>query len=84
MQVDENLLKAHFPLPHVLKEMFSLYELLFSLRFVEVEKTSPEFSVWHEDVRQFDCFDAASNEKLGSFYLDLHPRDGVFFPSFFP
>lgn len=40
------------------------------LRFEEIA----EVEVWHSDVRAFSVFDLSSSERLGYFYLDLHPR----------
>lgn len=40
------------------------------LRFEEIA----DVEVWHSDVRAFSVFDLSSNELLGYFYLDIHPR----------
>eukprot|EP00833_Pecoramyces_ruminatium_P000651 jgi/Orpsp1_1/1174683/evm.model.c7180000050955.1 len=65
-------ISEYFPIDYVTEEILSLYEEIFSLKFSEVE--NPE--VWAEDVRQFMVYDKTTDEFLGSFYLDLYPRDG--------
>ena len=40
------------------------------LKFKEVAKTT----VWHPEVKQFAVTDAETGERMGYFYLDLHPR----------
>jgi Zn-dependent oligopeptidase len=32
--------------------------------------------VWHDDVQQWSVHDRDTRAFLGTFYLDLHPRDG--------
>jgi len=65
-------ISEYFPIDYVTEEILSLYEEIFSLTFEEVETPV----VWHEDVRQFKVFDKKTEDFLGSFYLDLYPRDG--------
>lgn len=69
-EVDSFAVAEYFPLDATLDGMFALYQRLFGVRFVEV----PEPCAWHEDVRLFNVQDADSDEHLGAFYLDLHPR----------
>jgi thimet oligopeptidase len=71
-EVDEDAIKAYFPMDEVLGAMLRLYETLFGLRFVR-NSTLP---VWHEDVAAYSALEAESGDCLGYFYMDLHPRDG--------
>jgi hypothetical protein len=40
------------------------------LKFKEVAKPT----VWHPEVQQYAVTDAETGERMGYFYLDLHPR----------
>ena len=48
--------------------------MLLSLKFEEMK----EFSTYHEELRLFKVTDAKTNETVGYFYTDLHPRDGKY------
>lgn len=76
--VDENKIKEYFPMDATIKGMFSIFERLFSLKFVSVPQQ--EKSVWHPDVHQFAVFttDKGYDHFLGWIYLDLHPRDNKY------
>ena len=67
--LDEDALRAYFPLPRVQAGMFELAGDLFGVRFREVE--APER--WHPDVR---CYEVVDEEgvHLGTFYTDWYPR----------
>lgn len=73
-QIDSEKISEFFPLEHVVPATLEIYQELFGVRF---EKT-PNPHVWHPDVTQYSVFDADSNDFIGHFYLDLHPRDGKF------
>ncbi|MEP6699154.1 MAG: M3 family metallopeptidase [Verrucomicrobiota bacterium] len=72
--VDKEALRAFFPLPKVLEGMFEVYQSIFGLQF---EKIDAPFK-WIEDLQLYVVNDAATNEPLGLFYLDLFPREGKF------
>ncbi|RKP26779.1 soluble angiotensin II-binding protein-like protein [Syncephalis pseudoplumigaleata] len=72
--VNDELVKEYFSMPSVTAGMLRIYETVLGLKFKEIEKPP----VWHSDVRMFEVTDAASNEVIGHFYLDLHPRDGKY------
>ncbi len=69
-ELDEDALRAYFPLPRVQAGMFQLAGDLFGVRFHEVE--APER--WHPDVR---CYQVVDEEgvQLGTFYTDWYPRN---------
>ena len=73
-QLDEREVKKYFEQNAVLQGLFAITQKVLGLKYEEVE--SP--SVWHPDVRMFRCFDAASGNLLGRFYLDLYPRENKY------
>lgn len=84
---DDEELRPYFAIDRVLDGMFRLTEELFGIRiserktvFVPLGETASaddadSVEVWHPEVRFFDLFDAKSDEHLGSFYADWHPRE---------
>lgn len=69
--VDQEALKAYFPLPRVLAGTQKLIERLFDVRLIEREAVS----TWHPDVLFYDVLDA-SGEVVAGVYLDLFARAG--------
>ncbi|GMH96387.1 hypothetical protein TrST_g14026 [Triparma strigata] len=72
--VDHEKIRQYFPLDHVVAVTMEIYQELLSLVFTEVE----EFDRWHPDVRLFRVTDKTTSERVGFFYLDLHPREGKY------
>lgn len=72
--VDSLEIKKYFPLNQILPRMFALFEKLFSL---QIEENKGEFPTWHKEVRHYLVKDR-SGDFIGSFYLDLHPREGKY------
>lgn len=73
---DEETLRPYFPINRVISGMFEIAQQIFGLRIEEQDtnlETTPE--VWHPEVKFYDLFDINSNEHLGSFYADWHPRE---------
>eukprot|EP01116_Phalansterium_solitarium_P020301 TRINITY_DN5937_c0_g1_i1.p1 TRINITY_DN5937_c0_g1~~TRINITY_DN5937_c0_g1_i1.p1 ORF type:complete len:776 (+),score=281.64 TRINITY_DN5937_c0_g1_i1:314-2329(+) len=75
-QVNHELIKEYFPLERALGGMLDVYQEVLGLVFKQMP--TEQIHVWHPDVTMFEVFDAESNEFLGHFYLDLHPRDGKY------
>ncbi|KAI9229256.1 MAG: hypothetical protein DHS80DRAFT_22524 [Piptocephalis tieghemiana] len=73
-QVDDEKVKEYFSLNVVTQGMLKIYEQVLGLQF----KKSEEASVWHKDVVTYEVHDKKSNELIGHFYLDLHPREGKY------
>lgn len=74
---DEEEVRPYFAVDNVLNGMFELVSRLYGISITE-KQTSAESAdrgvpVWHEDVRFFEINDA--DRHLGSFYIDLHPRE---------
>ncbi|HIN40749.1 MAG TPA: hypothetical protein EYM84_10815 [Flavobacteriales bacterium] len=73
-QLDEREVKNYFEQNAVLEGLFLITQKLLGLKYEEID--SP--NVWHPDVRMFKCFDVASDKWIGSFYLDLYPRENKY------
>ena len=80
---DEEVLRPYFPIDRVISGMYEIAQQIFGLRIEERDTykdevpttTTKEPQVWHEEVKFYDLFDSETNEHLGSFYADWHPRE---------
>ncbi len=72
--IDLEAIKQYFPLPVVRDGMFQIYQKILGLTFSEVDTDNK----WHPEVTLFRVTDTATNEELGHFYMDLHPREGKY------
>lgn len=80
---DEEALRPYFPIDRVISGMFEIAQQIFGLRIeerdtpkLEAQPLLPkEPQVWHEEVKFYELFDSESDEHLGSFYADWHPRE---------
>lgn len=71
-QLNDEELRAYFPLPRVLAGLFSLLSQLFAVRIVAADGEAP---IWHQDVRFFHVQDARGTT-IAAFYLDSYARPG--------
>ena len=83
---DDEDLRPYFPIQSVLQGMFNLVTQIFGLKIVERstqfegetfsngEEANKPVEVWHKEIRFYDLFDKESENLLGSFYADWHPR----------
>ena len=62
-----------FPLDDIIATLFALYDNYFG---IELIKSDPPGTVWHEDVEYFEIRRKETGLVLGSVYLDLLARDG--------
>ncbi|MET0362712.1 MAG: M3 family metallopeptidase [Sphingobium sp.] len=69
--VDQEALKAFFPLPRVLTGTEALLERLFGIRLMP----RADVAVWHGDVLYYDVLDAGG-AVIAGVYLDLFARAG--------
>ena len=80
---DEEALRPYFPIGRVISGMYEIAQQIFGLRIEERDTSEVEVptavarepQVWHEEVKFYDLFDSETNEHLGSFYADWHPRE---------
>ncbi|MEN8661224.1 MAG: M3 family metallopeptidase [Lentimonas sp.] len=83
---DEEALRPYFPIDKIISGMFDIAQAIFGLRIEEKEAiyTTPGATidnpqalpeVWHSEVKFYELFDANTNEQLGSFFADWHPRE---------
>lgn len=78
--VDSQQVREYFPLKRVIEGLFSITQSLYGLEYKEVTATAADTGrlLWHDDVRLFEVYDTEKGERLGDFYLDLHPRDNKY------
>ncbi len=68
---DEEALRPYFPADRAIEGVFSTAQRLYGVRI----KPRSDLPVWHESVQVYDIEDPAQNERLGTFYVDLFPRE---------
>lgn len=76
---DDEALRPYFPVDQVMEGMFTITSQLFGIKISQRETVfgadeDGKVQVWHEDCLYYDVHDAQSDELLGSFYADWHPR----------
>jgi len=72
--VDDQEIKQYFELNNTINGLFSITQKILALKYVEEKNPS----VWFDDVRKFKVYDNSTNKMIGSFYLDLHPRENKY------
>jgi len=68
-------LKKYFPVPSTIKAVFKIYEQILDYKFIEITHLHLD-TLWHEEVKLYEVHE--NNLIKGSFYLDLHPREGKY------
>jgi len=69
-------IKNYFAMENCLKGMFNIFEEIFNIKIIK-EKIKKN-NTWHKDVFFYHVYDTKNNKPLGSFYLDLYPREGKY------
>jgi len=71
LQLDEQKLKAYFPLDKVLQGVFDIAGKLYGLKFIKTER----IDTYHPDVQVYEVYD--KNDRFTAvFYADFFPRTG--------
>jgi thimet oligopeptidase len=73
-KVDAEKVKAYFELQNVIKGLFTVYQRIYNVSFVEDQHPN----TWHPDVQAFTVVDNSTKKNIGYFYLDLYPRDNKY------
>ncbi|MGC6455529.1 MAG: M3 family metallopeptidase [Coraliomargaritaceae bacterium] len=68
---DEEALRPYFPIDRVINGLFNIAGTLFGIRIEE----NKSVETWHPEVKFYTLFDRHSDEQLGAFYADWHPRE---------
>lgn len=69
--VDPELIRGYFPLPHVMQELFTLCETIFGITIIKKDT-----KLWHKDAVLYEVTDEKG--VVGYFAMDLFPREGKF------
>ena len=72
--LDNETIRKYFPMNHVMKSVFDIYQQLLGVTFHEIKPAK----AWHPDVRLFAVVDKRSKKLVAHFYLDLFPRPGKY------
>lgn len=72
--VDDLEVRNFFEIKQTINGLFSITETLLGLTYKEIKNPS----VWHPEVSMYEVFDNQTHTKIGSFYLDLFPRENKY------
>jgi thimet oligopeptidase len=72
--VDTEALRVYFPYQPTLEGMFAIYQKIFGLKFTQVE---PPYT-WAPGVQLWVVEDSTTGVPMGSFFLDMFPREGKY------
>lgn len=78
-KIDMEEIRNYFPMEKMVSGTLKIYEDLLGLKFMKRENDR----TWHSDCQLFDVYNYDSTTKtikdtMGSFILDLHPREGKY------
>lgn len=78
--VDSEKVREYFSFDNVMQGLFSVTQSLYGLEYREVtdEAASKGPALWHADARMYEVWDKTANKHIGSFYIDLFPRENKY------
>lgn len=68
--VDDELIRAYFPVETTIQGLIQIFERFFDLKM----ETIPVQGLWHEDAKLVKITDRSSNQVYGYVVMDLFPR----------
>lgn len=68
--LDESEVRAYFPLPSVVKGLFTMAERLYNIKFTEI----PDAPHYFDEVTVYDVTDATTGEHISVFMTDYYSR----------
>jgi thimet oligopeptidase len=72
--VNGDEVKEYFKLENVISGLFEISQQLFGIKYRQIFKPS----VWNYDVRMYEIYESSSDILIGTFYLDLFPRENKY------
>ncbi len=72
--VDDEAVRAYFPVDKVMSGLFTVYSTLLGVDF----KTVSDPKVWSPGVSLYEVRDHTNNRLLAKFYIDMFPRPGKY------
>jgi len=78
--VDSKEVQQYFPIERVIDGLFTITQSLYGLEYRDVteQASARGRELWHPDVKLYEVRDKDSQEMIGEFYLDLHPRENKY------
>lgn len=73
-QLDSQAIRQYFTYNKVRSGIFDITGKMFGVKYVPVK----DAATWHPSVETYEIVDAASDEVIGKFHLDMHPRDNKY------
>ena len=72
--IDDEAVRAYFPVDKVMHGLFEVYSTLFDVEFKKVEGAE----VWSSGVALYETHDKQTGRLLAEFYIDMFPRAGKY------
>ena len=77
--IDDEALRPFFPVASVMDGMFDIASKVFGItitqRNIVAQNPDSVIETWHPEASFYEIQDTASQQHLGSFYTDWHPRE---------